>query len=637
MVNLACSPPASSSCRCTTSLAATCAFVVAVANNFWWNRHWTFGAADGHAGFQAARFFTVSVAAFLFAAADPRAARQRGRHGRGPGAGDLDRRGHAAQLRREQNVELRALAAAGLALAFAASARPAHAPPSSTAGQRRRRAAGLHDDRARRRRRRRARRQGAAGARERHPELRPDRVHRAPGPLAGVAGSRSGDERRAGPCRRPHAARSSSRGRATRSRGGWRAATRARSAASGTRPGCWIPLGLLFLLPFVDFRRPLRLLHLDLLVLLGFGVSHVFFNRGDIGVSVPLAYPVLLYVMARMLWEGWRRRERAGALVPHVPLRYLLLGARLPRRVPDRAERDRLERHRRRLLGRDRRRPHRGRRLALRRRVRARQPERERLRAGRLPRLPAVGAAAAVERQLGRPARRARRGDHVRPARRRSACTCSACACEAGRSGVALAYAWVAFPVQPVRALDEHERHAHRRAARLGARRAASPAARGALRRRSRPRRSSRRSRSRRCSRRSGGPLRVRRRVRARRRWSPWSCPFLPDGGLRDFYDTTLGFHAGRDSPFSVWGQEPGSTGSTPCEGGAAGAGARASPSSRAGATPSRWRRSRAAVLIAPPARRRCTGSTSTSSGSRRSCWWRCSPRTASRREPVPA
>ena len=33
--------------------------------------------------------------------------------------------------------------------------------------------------------------------------------------------------------------------------------------------------------------------------------------------------------------------------------------------------------------------------------------------------------------------------------------------------------------------------------------------------------------------------------------------PFLPDGGVRDFYDTTLGFHAGRASPFSVWGQEP--------------------------------------------------------------------------------
>jgi dolichol-phosphate mannosyltransferase len=46
-------------------LAAVAAFLVAVANNFAWNREWTFKARDGHAGFQAARFFTVSVAAFL--------------------------------------------------------------------------------------------------------------------------------------------------------------------------------------------------------------------------------------------------------------------------------------------------------------------------------------------------------------------------------------------------------------------------------------------------------------------------------------------------------------------------------------------------------------------------------------------
>jgi dolichol-phosphate mannosyltransferase len=50
-------------------VAATLAFLVAVLNNFWWNRHWTFGAKDGHAGFQAARFFAVSVFAFVFAAA----------------------------------------------------------------------------------------------------------------------------------------------------------------------------------------------------------------------------------------------------------------------------------------------------------------------------------------------------------------------------------------------------------------------------------------------------------------------------------------------------------------------------------------------------------------------------------------
>jgi len=50
-------------------VAATCAFVVAVLNNFWWNRHWTFRARRGHAGFQAARFFAVSIAAFVVAAA----------------------------------------------------------------------------------------------------------------------------------------------------------------------------------------------------------------------------------------------------------------------------------------------------------------------------------------------------------------------------------------------------------------------------------------------------------------------------------------------------------------------------------------------------------------------------------------
>lgn len=43
--------------------AAIGAFAVAVTNNFWWNRHWTFDAKHGHAGFQAARFFTVSVLA----------------------------------------------------------------------------------------------------------------------------------------------------------------------------------------------------------------------------------------------------------------------------------------------------------------------------------------------------------------------------------------------------------------------------------------------------------------------------------------------------------------------------------------------------------------------------------------------
>ena len=50
--------------------AALAAFLVAVSNNFVWNRRWTFAdARGGHAGFQAARFLTVSVAAFLFSLA----------------------------------------------------------------------------------------------------------------------------------------------------------------------------------------------------------------------------------------------------------------------------------------------------------------------------------------------------------------------------------------------------------------------------------------------------------------------------------------------------------------------------------------------------------------------------------------
>ena len=106
-------------------------------------------------------------------------------------------------------------------------------------------------------------------------------------------------------------------------------------------PYVWITLCALFLLPFVDLRRPWRLLHLDLLVLLGFGVSHVFFNRGEIGVSVPLVYPVLAYLLVRMLLAGLRPRERPGRLVPHVPIAALavalvfLVGFRVALNVVD--------------------------------------------------------------------------------------------------------------------------------------------------------------------------------------------------------------------------------------------------------------------------------------------------------------
>jgi hypothetical protein len=64
----------------------------------------------------------------------------------------------------------------------------------------------------------------------------------------------------------------------------------------------WLPLCALFLLPFLPRRRrAMSLLHLDLLVLLAFSVSLALFNRGDIGLSVPLVYPFLGYLLIRML------------------------------------------------------------------------------------------------------------------------------------------------------------------------------------------------------------------------------------------------------------------------------------------------------------------------------------------------
>ncbi len=82
----------------------------------------------------------------------------------------------------------------------------------------------------------------------------------------------------------------------------------------------WLPLCVLFLVPFIDFRRPLRLLHLDLLVLLSFSVSLAFFNHGEIYQSVPLTYPPMLYLLARMLALSRRR----GAERDHGPLRLLV-------------------------------------------------------------------------------------------------------------------------------------------------------------------------------------------------------------------------------------------------------------------------------------------------------------------------
>jgi hypothetical protein len=90
-------------------------------------------------------------------------------------------------------------------------------------------------------------------------------------------------------------------------------------------PYVFLPLCLIFLVGLVDWRRLWRIANLDLLVLLGFGVSHFFFNRAEIGVSVPLQYPVLLYLLGRALWIGFR--GRGVGLRPVWPVAWLLVAA----------------------------------------------------------------------------------------------------------------------------------------------------------------------------------------------------------------------------------------------------------------------------------------------------------------------
>src|SRR5262249_52525621 len=92
----------------------------------------------------------------------------------------------------------------------------------------------------------------------------------------------------------------------------------------------WVPVWLLVIAPFPPWRRtqariggPGRrawsLVHLDMLALLGFSVSLALFNHAKIGLSTPLIYPFMLYLLVRMLLLGFGRgrpREPLRLFVP---------------------------------------------------------------------------------------------------------------------------------------------------------------------------------------------------------------------------------------------------------------------------------------------------------------------------------
>ena len=87
----------------------------------------------------------------------------------------------------------------------------------------------------------------------------------------------------------------------------------------------WLAFCLAFFVGLADFRRPLSVRNLDLLVLLSFSVSLWFFNHGDIFTSVPLAYPPLVYLLARLTWMGVKGRSPTAS-APLWPV-WVLAGA----------------------------------------------------------------------------------------------------------------------------------------------------------------------------------------------------------------------------------------------------------------------------------------------------------------------
>ena len=353
-------------------------------------------------------------------------------------------------------------------------------------------------------------------------------------------------------------------GATIRSRSSSPAATRTPSPAVN-EAWVWIPLCLLFVLPFFDPRRPFRLLHLDLLVLLGLGVSLFFFNRGEITASVPLVYPVLAYFLFA---DAGRRLPAARAPRAADPVRagellaggvLALLVARIVLNVVD----SRGDRHR--LRGRRRRRPDRRRARRLRRRLHDADRPRRLLRAAQLPGLHPVRAALPLGR---RP--RATCPRHTPP---RSSSTCSRRRAPRARPAAARRRARAATSGSPSPSPGSPTRTRSTRSTPTRNDALVAALAVGAADRRS-PRRSDRavRDRARRRGQvrpaRAGAAVRGghgRARValdgrcsrRVRLVVAVCAVPLLPDGGFREFYDRTFGYQASRGSPFSVWGLEP--------------------------------------------------------------------------------
>lgn len=85
-------------------------------------------------------------------------------------------------------------------------------------------------------------------------------------------------------------------------------------------------MAVMFVAPFVDPRRLGRAVHADLLAILAAGASLVFFAYGNLEVSTPMAWAGLAFLLVRMLQVVRNPAERQDVLAPWASPR-LLLGA----------------------------------------------------------------------------------------------------------------------------------------------------------------------------------------------------------------------------------------------------------------------------------------------------------------------
>ena len=595
--------------------AAIGSFLVAVTNNYLWNRAWTFRAQRGHVVVPGARFLVVSTLAL--------GANLLVLHLLVAGSGSArssPRRSRSSSSRRStSSATSSGRSAAGddrraTRRAVARSSRSVRRPRSASAGAaplRAGAATGRTPRRGRGKRRRAAppRRPGGGSRCARGPEgralaralparrRRPTRTFDAAAPaLDGHVWSGKAGEIARGTVEDRTGARASRRGPARRSRGRWRgAARRVRRQDAHVLAGVARALGASSSSGSSTSGARSRCARSTCSCCSRSASRSRSSTAATSSRAPPLAVPPLVYLLVRMPPGSGSAgaRGRAAPTAPVWPVWVLAVRDALPRRLPHRAQRrDAARGDRRRLRRRDRRRPDPRRPGAVRRTCRSTDGSgaagpadadgeiRERIQAnGRCesanPRGDTYGPVALPRAtfrpslafgwsgQVGRAARGARDRDRVRPARAARRSCSSGDASAARRLAAALAFGWAAYPFTALRAAREHERRADARAPRLGLlARVVARRARGSVGARRRGR-SSRRSLvaplwltyPARARRRDASRAFVARLRRPRRCSPSRSCSSSPPSGTRSatFWDRTIAFQLGRDSPFSIW------------------------------------------------------------------------------------